>query len=163
MRQATGFYLENPALVALVVDAVLRNRSPAAKFPANREKNTESGGLDGLGASASLKIIGSCGLSPEVPLNARRRLQHFQRPTPSHVSSISPRATRAAMTTWREVDLRLQFPVRVNREKIPTNRDVYLLEAADQGNPGDMTKWRRFASRDRLFAWLANPRESREN
>ena len=34
------------------------------------------------------------GLSPEVPLNARRRLQHFQRPTPSHVSSISPRATR---------------------------------------------------------------------
>ena len=34
------------------------------------------------------------GLSPEVPLNPRRRLQHFQRPTPSHVSSISPRATR---------------------------------------------------------------------
>ena len=26
------------------------------------------------------------GLSPEVPLNPRRRLQHFQRPTPSHVS-----------------------------------------------------------------------------
>ena len=34
------------------------------------------------------------GLSPEVPLNPRRRLQHFQRPTPSHVSSISPRAPR---------------------------------------------------------------------
>ena len=34
------------------------------------------------------------GLSPEVPLNPRRRLQHFQRPTPSHLSSISPRATR---------------------------------------------------------------------
>ena len=34
------------------------------------------------------------GLSPEVSLNPRRRLQHFQRPTPSHVSSISPRATR---------------------------------------------------------------------
>src|SRR5271165_6490066 len=34
------------------------------------------------------------GLSPEVPLNARRLLQHFQRPTPSHVSSISSRATR---------------------------------------------------------------------
>ena len=34
------------------------------------------------------------GLSPEVPLNPRRRLQHFQRSTPSHVSSISPRATR---------------------------------------------------------------------
>jgi hypothetical protein len=30
------------------------------------------------------------GLSPEVPLNSRRRLQHFQRPTPS----IAPRATR---------------------------------------------------------------------
>jgi len=34
------------------------------------------------------------GLSPEVSLNPRRRLQHFQRPTPSHVSSITPRATR---------------------------------------------------------------------
>jgi hypothetical protein len=34
------------------------------------------------------------GLSPEVSLNPRRRLQHFQRPTPSHVSSITPRAPR---------------------------------------------------------------------
>src|SRR5271165_4669041 len=34
------------------------------------------------------------GLSPEVPLNPRRRLQHIQRPTPSHVSQITPRATR---------------------------------------------------------------------
>ena len=34
------------------------------------------------------------GHSPEVPLNPRRRLQHFQRPTPSHVSSNTPRATR---------------------------------------------------------------------
>src|SRR5947209_5646796 len=33
-------------------------------------------------------------LSPEVPLNPRRRVQHFPRPTPSHISSISPRATR---------------------------------------------------------------------
>jgi DDE domain len=34
------------------------------------------------------------GFSPEVSLNPRRRLQHFQRPTSSHLSSISPRATR---------------------------------------------------------------------
>ena len=34
------------------------------------------------------------GLSPEVPLHPRRRLQHFQRPTPSHVSSNTPRPTR---------------------------------------------------------------------
>src|SRR5271163_2508377 len=34
------------------------------------------------------------GLSPEVPLNPRRRLQHIQRPTPSHVGQITPRATR---------------------------------------------------------------------
>src|SRR5271157_4262292 len=33
------------------------------------------------------------GLSPEVPLNPRR-LQHIQRSTPSHVSQITPRATR---------------------------------------------------------------------
>jgi hypothetical protein len=31
---------------------------------------------------------------PEVPLNPRRRIQHFQRPTPSHVSSNAARATR---------------------------------------------------------------------
>ena len=34
------------------------------------------------------------GLIPEVSLNPRRRLQHFQRPTPSRLSSISPRAPR---------------------------------------------------------------------
>jgi putative transposase len=34
------------------------------------------------------------GLSPEVPLNPRRRLQHFQRPTPSHVSPNTPPAAR---------------------------------------------------------------------
>jgi hypothetical protein len=34
------------------------------------------------------------GLSPEVSLNPRRRLQHVQRPTPSRVSSITPRAAR---------------------------------------------------------------------
>ncbi len=33
-------------------------------------------------------------LSPEVPLNPRRRLQHIQCPTRSHVSQITPRATR---------------------------------------------------------------------
>jgi transposase-like protein len=36
----------------------------------------------------------SAGSAQKVPLNPRRRLQHFQCPTPSHVSSISPRATR---------------------------------------------------------------------
>jgi hypothetical protein len=30
------------------------------------------------------------------------RLTTFQRPTPSHVSSIAPRPSAAAMTTWRE-------------------------------------------------------------
>jgi hypothetical protein len=34
------------------------------------------------------------GFSPEIPFNPRHRLQHFQRPTPSHISSIAPRATR---------------------------------------------------------------------
>jgi hypothetical protein len=35
-----------------------------------------------------------CSLCAEIPLNPRRRLQHLQRPTPSHISSIAPRATR---------------------------------------------------------------------
>jgi hypothetical protein len=34
------------------------------------------------------------GLCAEVSLSPRRRLQHLQRPTPSHVSSITPRAPR---------------------------------------------------------------------
>ncbi len=33
-------------------------------------------------------------LSPEVPLNPRHRLQHIRCPTRSHVSHITPRATR---------------------------------------------------------------------
>jgi transposase-like protein len=33
-------------------------------------------------------------LCAEIPLNPRRSLQHLQRPTPSHIGSIAPRATR---------------------------------------------------------------------
>jgi hypothetical protein len=33
-------------------------------------------------------------LSAKIPLSPRRRVLHFQRPTPSHVSPITPRATR---------------------------------------------------------------------
>ena len=33
-------------------------------------------------------------LRAEIPLSPRRRVQHLQRPTPSHVSSITPRAPR---------------------------------------------------------------------
>jgi hypothetical protein len=33
-------------------------------------------------------------LRAEIPLNPRRRLQHLQRPTPSHISPIAPRAAR---------------------------------------------------------------------
>ena len=33
-------------------------------------------------------------LRAEIPLSPRRHVQHFQRPTPSHVSSITPRAPR---------------------------------------------------------------------
>src|SRR5471030_3190159 len=34
------------------------------------------------------------GLSPEIPLNPRRRLQHFRRPAPPHVSSNAPHFPR---------------------------------------------------------------------
>jgi hypothetical protein len=34
------------------------------------------------------------GLSPEIPVNACRRLQHLQRPTSSHLSPNAPRASR---------------------------------------------------------------------
>jgi putative transposase len=34
------------------------------------------------------------GLCAKIPLHPRRRLQHFQLPTPSHVSSNTPRPTR---------------------------------------------------------------------
>src|SRR5271154_1063155 len=36
----------------------------------------------------------SAGSAQKIPLHPRCRLQHFQRPTPSHVSSNTPRATR---------------------------------------------------------------------
>ena len=39
----------------------------------------------------------------EIPINACRRLQYFQRPTPPHVSSITPGAPHCGDETWREV------------------------------------------------------------
>ena len=38
-----------------------------------------------------------------IPLNPRRRLHHFQRPTPSHVARSHRMLRAAAMSTWREV------------------------------------------------------------
>ena len=39
----------------------------------------------------------------EIPINACRRLQYFQRPTPPHVSSITPGAPHCGDDSWREV------------------------------------------------------------
>jgi hypothetical protein len=42
-------------------------------------------------------------LGAEIPLNPRRRLQHLQRPTPSHIKQSHRLLRAAAMTMWREV------------------------------------------------------------
>jgi hypothetical protein len=42
-------------------------------------------------------------LGVEIPLSPRRRLQHLQRPTPSHISQTHRVLRAAAMTKWREV------------------------------------------------------------
>ena len=47
------------------------------------------------------------GLSPEVPLNPRRRLQHFQRPTPSHVPPHAPRLPRRSFPDVASCDSRM--------------------------------------------------------
>ena len=70
-----------------------RTRPEAASCPAGFQSSGEFASADPT-AGAQDATLQERGLSPEVPLNARRRLRHFQRPTPSHVSSISPRATR---------------------------------------------------------------------
>ena len=56
----------------------------------------------------------SARLCAEIPVSPRRRLQHFQRPTPSHVSSITPRATRCGdehVARGRRGRLKLRAPI----------------------------------------------------
>jgi hypothetical protein len=53
-------------------------------------------------AGAQDATLQELGVSPEVPLNQRRRLQHFQRPTLSRVSSITACATRRGDGQWGE-------------------------------------------------------------
>jgi hypothetical protein len=59
----------------LVADAVLRNQSPVAKFPANREKNTESDDFGGFSISFSSKIISwSNDLPSQFPVQTNREI-----------------------------------------------------------------------------------------
>jgi putative transposase len=57
----------------------------------NRAENSQSADPTAGAQDAALQ---ERGLSPKVSLHLPRRLQDVQRPTPSHVSSITPRATR---------------------------------------------------------------------
>jgi hypothetical protein len=57
-------------------------------------------------------------LGAEIPLNPRRRLQHLQRPTPSHISSNAPCASRrgddhVARGLCRRLKFRTAIPLRV--------------------------------------------------
>src|SRR5271154_1502567 len=45
-------------------------------------------------AGAQDAAVQERGFSPEIPVNACRRLQHLQRPTSSHFSPNAPRASR---------------------------------------------------------------------
>jgi hypothetical protein len=59
----------------LVADAVLRNQSPVAEFPANREKNTESGDFGGFSIFGSSKIISwSNDLPSQFPVQTNREI-----------------------------------------------------------------------------------------
>src|SRR5579863_1542648 len=47
-----------------------------------------------VAAGAQDAAVQEPGFSPEISFNPRRRLQHLQRPTPSHLRPDAPRASR---------------------------------------------------------------------
>ena len=59
----------------------------------------------------------SAGLGAEIPLHARRRLQYLQRPTPSHLGSNAPDATRRGdehVARGRRCGVRIPRPKLIN-------------------------------------------------
>ena len=66
-----------------------RHRARAMEEQSSREFASAN-----AAAGAQDAAVQERGLSPEVSFHPRRRLQHFQRPTPSHFSPNAPRASR---------------------------------------------------------------------
>ena len=65
------------------------------------------------------------GSAAEIPFHTRRRLQHFQRPTPSHLGSIAPDATRRGdehVARGRRCGVRVPAPKR-SITLVPPQRD----------------------------------------
>src|SRR5580693_3855864 len=64
-------------------------------------------------AGAQDAAVQEPGFSPEIPVNACRRLQHLQRPTSSHLSPNAPRASRCGdghMADRRRSSLKIPEP-----------------------------------------------------
>ena len=70
------------------------DRTPARAPRAMEEQSSREFASADAAAGAQDAAVQEPGFSPEISFNPRRRLQHFQRPTPSHLRPNAPRASR---------------------------------------------------------------------
>ena len=76
---------------AAVRDLGIERRHERGRWKNNRAENSHQ---PTRRRERKMQRFKSRGFSPEIPVNACRRLQHLQRPTPSHFSPNAPRASR---------------------------------------------------------------------
>ena len=70
------------------------HRGERCALPRHTEQSGREFASADAAAGAQDAAVQESGFGAEIPLSPRRRVQHLQRPTPSHVSSITPRAPR---------------------------------------------------------------------
>jgi DNA methylase len=69
------------------------HRGERCALPRHTEQSSREFASADPAAGAQDAAVQEPGLSPEIPVNACRRLQHLQRPTSSHFSSNAPRTS----------------------------------------------------------------------
>jgi transposase-like protein len=72
-------------------DLVIERRNKRGRWKNNRAENSHQPTRQ---RERKMQRFKSPGFSPEISFHARRLLQHFQRPTPSHFSPNAPRPSR---------------------------------------------------------------------
>jgi len=70
------------------------HRGERCALPRHTEQSSREFASADAAAGAQDAAVQERGFSPEIPVNACRRLQHLQRPTSSHYSPNAPRASR---------------------------------------------------------------------
>jgi hypothetical protein len=96
LRVSSANVLLLPSSLAFSLDAAGPDfhRGERCALPRHTEQSSGEFASANAAAGAQDAAVQEPWFSPEIPINACRRLQHLQRPTPSHLSPNAPRASR---------------------------------------------------------------------